>query len=133
MMHFHHIGMAVEGIDGFRKNLEELFHSVKTGPVTFDPEQNAYICMAELPGGLNLELIQGEVVKNLVKKGIAYYHLCFTVSNLESALEEITAQNGILVRSPAPAVLFNGKRIAFVNTHLGLIELLEDKNENSAT
>ena len=73
MMRFHHIGVAVEEIDGFRKNLEELFRSVKTGPVTFDPEQNAYVCMAELPGGLNLELIQGKVVENFVKKGSSRY------------------------------------------------------------
>ena len=37
-------------------------------------------------------------------------------------------RGGVLVSEPKPAVLFGGRRVAFLYTRIGLIELLEEND-----
>lgn len=129
-MRFHHVGIATKGITELTNSLRSTFNITKESEIVFDAEQQAMLCILEIANSLKIELIQGKAVKHLAAKGITYYHLCFSVSDIESELKRLTANNAILVREPKPAVLFNGKRVAFLLTEIGLIELIEENDEN---
>lgn len=132
MMRFHHVGIATKEITELKKSLKSTFNITKESEIVFDAEQQAMLCMLEIGNGLNLELIQGKAMEHLVAKGVTYYHLCFSVSDIESELKRLTANTAILVREPKPAVLFNGKKVAFLLTEMGLIELIEENDEDCA-
>ena len=131
-MEFHHIGVACQDIQRYKEVLVKLFSISNESDIIQDSEQDAELCMVELNNGLKLELIQGKPVENLIKKGITYYHLCFSVDNIDEAIEHMSSRNSLIVKEPKPAILFSGKKVAFLHTPIGLIELLEKKNEDSA-
>ncbi|MBR3564866.1 MAG: VOC family protein [Paludibacteraceae bacterium] len=124
-MRVHHIGIACSDID---EAIEELskFHTILSRSETvFDPEQNASLCMVSTELGLDFEFISGEQVARLLKKGVSYYHLCYEVENLEAVIEKYIADGAMLISPAKPAVLFGGKRVAFLYVSYGLIELVE--------
>ena len=91
----------------------------------FDPLQEVELCLFEA-GNLKIELVSGEKVKNFLRRGTKIYHICFEVDNLERKIENLINKGCILVSSPKPAILFEGRRVAFLITPMGfLIELLE--------
>lgn len=124
-MAFHHIGIACRDIQGFKEILKKMFPRSQESDIVYDPEQDASVCMVALGNGLNLELIQGKTVENLVNKGITYYHLCFSVDNIDEAIEYMSSRGCMTVKESRPAVLFNGGKVGFLHTPLGLIELVE--------
>lgn len=132
-MKFHHIGIACRDIRKYREFLGQLFTVSRESEIVTDSEQDASVCMIELENGLKLELIQGAKVEQVIRKGVTFYHLCFSVSNIDATVQELAARNCLVVREPAPAVLFGGKRVAFLNTHIGLIEIMEECDEDSSS
>ena len=127
-MKFHHVGITVEDIDSGLQMWKEVFidvleqFSVKQ---CFDPLQEVELCLFEA-GNLKIELVSGEKVKNFLRRGTKIYHICFEVDNLERKIENLINKGCILVSSPKPAILFEGRRVAFLITPMGfLIELLE--------
>jgi methylmalonyl-CoA/ethylmalonyl-CoA epimerase len=125
-MKFHHIGIACKDIESVKNSLAQLFPLAILGDVTYDRVQDAKLCMIELEDGTKLELIQGKPVESLLKKNYTYYHLCFSVANLDETIRDFNSKGVLSVADPAPACLFGGSRIAFLYTPMGLVELLED-------
>ena len=123
-MKFHHIGCAVKNIVSDRDKISKLFNASAT-EIVFDPLQNAELCMLRLPDGSRIELISGEVVASFVQKRITYYHVCYSVSDIESAIDELKAKGSLLVSGPKPAILFDDKLVAFLMTPIGLLELVD--------
>ena len=75
---------------------------------------------------MTLELISGKSVEDFLKRGISLYHVCYTVPDIHQAIADFV-KDGVTVISPAKeAVLFAGKKVAFVYTPVGIIELLEE-------
>lgn len=126
-MKFHHVGIACRDIDEEIANLRKIHAVIESTPVVFDQEQNASLVMLTLPDGTNLELIAGKQVENLVKKNIAYYHICFEVDNIDLEIERLLQEGAFLISPPKPAVLFNHRKVAFLKVSYGLIELLSGK------
>ena len=122
-MKFHHIGIATNDIEKSLNFLKNQFKIVSISKKIFDEKQNAYLMLVKTED-MTYELVSGEMVKNLIKKNITYYHICYEVKNLEKAIKQI---DGILVSPPKEAILFNNRKVAFLITPLGLIELLEEK------
>lgn len=125
-MKLHHIGIATEDIAVTTAYLEKITEIESKSEVVFDPEQNAMLCMLHISNGTDIELIQGEVVKKLIKKGQYIYHLCYETDHLEAQIQTLTDRGGIVISSPKKAVLFGDKRVAFVMTEIGLVELVEE-------
>jgi methylmalonyl-CoA/ethylmalonyl-CoA epimerase len=124
-MKLHHLGVACQDIS---RSLEELRASglggeVVAGPLA-DPLQDASLCLVR-SHGTDVELVSGPAVAGLLKKGMALYHVCWEVEDLDASLASLEAQGGMKVSEPKPAVLFGGRRVAFVRTPMGLVELLE--------
>lgn len=125
-MRFHHAGIACSDMDAAIRDAEALYGVKRRSDVIFDPEQNAHLCLIETATGMALELIAGQQVSGFVKRGITCYHHCHEVSDLEQEIARLSAAGATLVSSPRPAILFGGRRVAFLMTRLGMIELLEE-------
>lgn len=124
---FHHIGIACADIDAATRFVQQAFHIVSDSGTIFDPEQRANVRLFNegQPGAV--ELVSGPVVASFVRRRISYYHVCYTTEDLEATLAESKRVGAMVLSPPKPAVLFGGRRVAFVHTPFGLVEFLEDR------
>lgn len=125
---FLHLGIACGDIAPRKDFIKSAMDVVSESETIFDENQNASVCVLTLQGGVQLELISGPMVANLVKKGITYYHTCYGVPDIEKAISFLKRKHEAAVVSEIkPGKLFNGRRAVFLYTPIGIIELLEDK------
>jgi methylmalonyl-CoA/ethylmalonyl-CoA epimerase len=120
----HHVGIACRDI---RKTLEFLTRTHRlqgTPQIIYDPSQDAEVCLVTTADGARTELVSGRVVENLIKKGMSYYHVCYEVEDMDAAIAWLKEQHCLLVSPPIPAVLFDDRKVAFLYSPIGLIELL---------
>ena len=128
MLEFHHIGIACEDIEKQKNFIKNFFNVKYESETVFDKNQNASLALLTLEDGLNIELISGDAVKNILKKGVKYYHICYAVSDINEYINKFKKQKDVIVISdPKPAILFDNSLVAFLYTPMGVIELLEKK------
>jgi methylmalonyl-CoA/ethylmalonyl-CoA epimerase len=128
---FHHLGLAARRQDSARRFAEALGYEV--GPSVVDPIQNVELTMCRHARMPALEIVTptktpGPLGQLLKASTELVYHLCYEVPRLDSALEAIRGTVGTprCVSEPKPAVLFDGRRVAFyLMSGCGLVELLE--------
>ncbi len=77
-----------------------------------------------LRDGTKFELVSGEIVANLVKKSMSYYHVCYEVDDIDSAIAQMEKNSCRIVSGPIEAALFDQRRVAFLYSPIGLVELL---------
>lgn len=130
-----HVGVAVPSLGPTTELLSTLFgYKVTSGPFD-DPIQKVTVNFLNKSGEdvAEIELITplGEdspIRSMLAKDGGGAYHLCFETSDLEGALSHARECGCIIVSAPAPAVAFQGRRIAWIFTRSRqLFELVEAK------
>jgi methylmalonyl-CoA/ethylmalonyl-CoA epimerase len=126
-MKFHHVGVACRNIDEEIANISKIHQIIKKSPVVFDKEQNAELVLLTLSDGTNIELISGKPVETLLKKDITYYHLCYEVDNIDLEIARLVNEHAFLISPPKPAILFDNRKVAFLNVSYGMIELLNSK------
>ena len=124
-LEFHHVGLACDDIAQVLAFLQNNGMLNCHGTVQHDSLQEADLCWAELNGGPAIELISGPIVAGLVKKGIFLYHSCWQTDDLDACIADLQSQGALLISAAKPAVLFDGRRVAFMSTAAGLFELLE--------
>lgn len=122
----HHIGIVCKDIPKAVNEYKKLYNTKEVSEIIHDKLQNADLCMLKTTTGLDVEFISGERVANLLKAKISYYHLCYSVANMEKAIAHFENNGSLIVSEPKPAILFGGKRVAFLMTRIGLIELVEE-------
>ncbi|KMQ66279.1 lactoylglutathione lyase [Chryseobacterium angstadtii] len=123
-MKFHHVGVACKDIQAELQSIRQLHKIIEETPVVFDPNQQAELCMITVEDGLNIELVSGKPVENLLKKRISYYHICYEVENIDETIENLTEKGGLLISPPKEAILFNNRKVAFLMLSYGIVELL---------
>lgn len=126
-MKLHHVGVACVDIKEKLNELKLTQMVLSATPITHDPNQSADLCMLEMVGGYNLELVSGKPVENIIKKNITYYHLCYLVEDINDSITALTSHGFILVSPPKEAILFDGRLVAFLYGPFGLIEILNEK------
>lgn len=126
-MKFHHLGIATDNIPAMQNKLKKLFNIKATSEIIFDPEQNASLCMITTNEGFNIELISGEIVANILKKRQYLYHTCYSTLAIDETITTLVNEGALLVSEPKPAILFDNRKVAFLMTDLGLIELVEEE------
>ena len=126
-MKFHHIGIACNNIEIEIENIKRIHNVNKISEIVYDNEQDASLCIIEIENGISIELISGNIVKNYIKKHITYYHVCYEIYDINIEIERLTSLGAILISKVKPAILFNGRKVAFLQLSYGLIELLETK------
>ena len=124
-MKIHHIGIACQDIQEAISELERFHTIIQRSEIVYDENQHASLCMVNTDTGMDIEFIAGEQVARMVKKGISYYHLCYEVDDLDTTIDEYLSRGAMMISEPKPAVLFGGKRVAFLHLPYGLVEFVE--------
>jgi len=125
-MKFHHIGIATRNIGKTLDWVSEHFQILTVSDKVYDENQGAYLQMVETID-VKIELVSGNIVEKFIQKNITYYHVCYEVKNLEESLKIF--KNSIVISKPSPAILFDYRRVVFLLTPIGIVELLEMKKD----
>ena len=126
-LRFHHVGIACTDIERVAHFVGLVFDIASDTGTVYDANQGSNVRLLRDTSGMQLELISGKPVEKIVKKGGTYYHICFETPDMESAIAHFKKQGSLLVSPPTKAVLFDHRRVSFLYTVLGLVELLEAK------
>jgi len=129
----HHIGYVVASIPDAIEQWGRSLGATRISEVFEDPIQQVHVAFLDLPGGpgaAQVELVTGlgpkSPVARLQAQGGGLHHLCFLVDDLEAHIAAMKREKALLIRSPVPAVAFEGRRIAWMMTRERLlVEYLE--------
>lgn len=124
-MKFHHIGIATENIESLIEYLKQILNIKDISETVYDKNQDANLCMLTLEDGTKLELVSGKVVEKIVKKRQFLYHTCYETDDINKEIEKLQKLDSFLVSEPKEAILFQNKKVAFLMTNIGLVELVE--------
>ena len=128
-----HVGVAVPSLGPAAEALTDLFgYKVVSGPYDDPIQKVTVLFLAKTARDVaEIELIaplgaDSPIQSMLAKSGGGAYHLCFETSELEGALNHARKNGCIVVAAPAPAVAFQGRRIAWIYSRSRqLFELVE--------
>lgn len=126
---FHHIGIAAFSIENTAQYYIEAGYS-KTKTV-IDSIQNVQICFLSKENMPLIELLapvdeKSPVNKTIEKVGVAPYHICYEVNDIENAVAELKKKKFLPIIKVVNACAMDNKRICFLyNKNVGLIELVE--------
>ena len=129
----HHLGFVVSSISTAAEDFAVSISARWDGEIIFDPIQRVRVAFFYPADTRNpvFELVEpaseGSPVSNfLKKKGGGLHHVCYEIDDLESGLREARGAGLVVMAEPAPAVAFDGRRIAWVCSKKRLlVELLE--------
>jgi natural product biosynthesis luciferase-like monooxygenase protein/amino acid adenylation domain-containing protein/FkbH-like protein len=122
---FHHVGIACDDIETSAKLVKSLFDVSKMSGLVWDSNQKANLCILETNHGVQVELVQGPQVDSLRQRNKAFYHVCYATPDIHLALSYFKSIGATIMSEPTSAILFDNQLVAFVETHIGVIELLE--------
>ncbi len=120
----HHVGYVVASMSGGIRRFCDSGGTLVVGP-TDDPLLGVSCALIRLPEGVDVELVaplpgvESPITARL-NRGGGLDHLCFWVSDLESALAQELAADAVLLVPPTYAVTFDSE-IAFVHRRSGLV------------
>mgnify|MGYP001220834061 CR=1 FL=1 len=123
-MNLNHLGIATKNLQNankFIRNTHNVINSI--GPI-WDQNLNANLQLLEIENSISIELVEGAIVSSLLKKGINLYHFCYEVDDIKSTISKYINNGGLLLLEPTPAILFQDRLVCFINTPVGIIELL---------
>ena len=131
MLAFHHVGLLVESIDEALIHYIALFGSKNMSAIFTIESQKVKVCFVKNAENSFIELVQPlneeSIVYKLLKKKITYYHLAYTVKDIEATvlfLEELNYKPLEYFKSEA----FNNRRCIFLfSPDTSLIELIEEE------
>ena len=128
----HHLGFAVSSISAAAEGFAASISARWDGEVIHDPIQGVRVAFFHPADPRNpvFELVEpasdASPVSSFLKKGGGLHHVCYEIDDLESGLREARGVGLVIVADPAPAVAFDGRRIAWVCSKKRLlVELLE--------
>jgi methylmalonyl-CoA/ethylmalonyl-CoA epimerase len=128
----HHLGFVVKSISDVAEEFALSISARWDGEITDDPIQRVRVSFFGPVDPRNpvFELVEpaseDSPVSNFLKKGGGLHHVCYEIDDLESGLSEARSAGLVTVATPAPAVAFGGRRIAWVcSKRRLLVELLE--------
>jgi methylmalonyl-CoA/ethylmalonyl-CoA epimerase len=131
----HHLGFVVSSISAVAEDFAVSISARWDAEIIFDPIQRVRVAFFHPADTRNpvFELVEpaseGSPVSNfLKKKGGGLHHVCYEIDDLESALREARGAGLVIVADPAPAVAFDGRRIAWVSSKRRLLAELLERN-----
>ena len=122
-----HLGIATKNIkraEEFIKNTHDVINSI--GPI-WDKNLNANLKLFKTYNGVSIELVEGPIVNSFVKKGINLYHFCYEVDDINEKIDQFRKNGGFIILKPTPALLFQNRLVSFINSPIGIVELLSKK------
>ena len=127
-MKLHHLGYACQNIVRAIKQLQNTFNVLEISETVYDPLQKASVCMLTLEDHSRIELISGECVKNILNGSpLQFYHVCYEVDSIGLAIAQFVQNQSFIISDKKPAKLFDNRYATFLQTPLGIIELIESQ------
>lgn len=123
-MKFHHLGVVAQDLGRTLSFIKDNFEVIEVSEIVHDQNQTATLQLVKTQD-LTIELISGKIVEKLSRKNITYYHLCYSVKDIEAAIKNF--KEALLISPPKEAKLYGNNKVAFLMTPIGIIELLEEK------
>jgi methylmalonyl-CoA/ethylmalonyl-CoA epimerase len=128
----HHLGFVVRSIASVAEEYAASIAARWDGEIIHDPIQHVRVAFFSPVDSRNpvYELVEpasdDSPITDFLKKRGGLHHVCYEVNDLDAALESARLTGWAIASSPAPAVAFNNRRIAWIvsRTRL-LVELLE--------
>jgi methylmalonyl-CoA/ethylmalonyl-CoA epimerase len=129
-MRLHHVGIVVRDLAAYGVTCEAFLGMHAATPVFHDPIQKVRVQFWSDASGQMLELVEPAAadspVHEALRKGGGLNHLCFEVDDLEAEISAALGRGALPVTEMAPAVAFDGRRIAFLFLpDLNLVEFVE--------
>jgi methylmalonyl-CoA/ethylmalonyl-CoA epimerase len=128
----HHLGCVVPSISAAADSFAASISANWDGRIIYDPLQRVRVAFFKPVDPRNpvYELVEpaghDSPVKNFLKKGGGFHHVCYEIDDLESGLIAAPQACFGVVSPPKPAVAFGGRRIAWICSRSRLlVELLE--------
>ena len=117
---FEHIGIALKQIKDVSKNIDKIQDKI----------QNVNLGFIDC-NGLTVELVEpidvNSPINSFIEKNQTYYHICFSVPDLDESIASAKKYNFVKISKPVPAIAFDNRRIVWLyNIKFGLVELLEN-------
>lgn len=122
-MKMHHVGIVVENIEKAAKQLDFLG---TVSEIYSDPIQKVKVAFiahldTNIPSIELIELIdEDSPVTNLLNRGVSIYHLCYSVKDLDEAINLIREKGVLTVGRPHAAVAFQNRRSLSLPKEIGL-------------
>lgn len=125
---FHHIGMACASISKEAPELTKL--GFVSESVVYHDEIQKVRLQFYAGNGPRIELIESAApdspVSNLVRRGVKFYHMAFTVPDIDRELERAQLDGWKMLSPPSPAVAFGMRPVAFLASGQGnVVELVQ--------
>ena len=124
---FNHIGIACENISEVIVFLESTFNIVSKSKIIYHENHGVDACLLTNDDGTNIELVSGKNIESFVKKKQFLYHSCWEVNNIDTAIKIFCDNDAVLISEPKESLLFNNRKVAFLYTSVGILELLESE------
>ena len=128
----HHLGFVVKSISAAADEFALSISAQWDGEIIHDPIQQVRVSFFNPVDARNpvFELVEpasetSPVNDFLVKRRGGLHHVCYEIDDLDAALENARREGWAIASFPAPAVAFQGRRIAWIFSKKRLlIELL---------
>jgi methylmalonyl-CoA/ethylmalonyl-CoA epimerase len=130
-LRLHHVGVVAAEIETARAFYVDVLQYQERTPVIHDPVQTAFVQFLMIPGAdhyLELVMPDSETSKlqEAVRKGKTLNHLCYSCENIAAMVSLMKESGCFVIRTPVPAVAFDGRLIAWLMAPGGLlIEVVE--------
>ena len=128
-LRLHHLGFACESIDSSVREVQRQYVVTGMSKHVRDHSQNAAVCIVDVENSVPFEFVSGPAVANFLRQGQSLYHVCFECDDLDAAIFEYVEAGAVVVSPPKSATLFDSRRVCFLETQLGLVELLERSHQ----
>ena len=126
-LRFHHIGVACEDIENTLKFIDNTFNIIHKTEIIQHDNHGVKACLVTNNDGTNIELVSGVTVERFVKKKQFLYHNCWEVENINTSINKFVENGAMLISEPKSSELFDNRRVAFLLTDIGILELLEKR------
>ena len=126
-LRFHHIGVACEDIENTLKFIDNTFNIIHKTEIIQHDNHGVKACLVTNNDGTNIELVSGVTVERFVKKKQFLYHNCWEVGNINTSINKFVENGAMLISEPKSSELFDNRRVAFLLTDIGILELLEKR------
>lgn len=126
---FHHIGVACKDIKEATISLKKIFNLINiSDTVLLENQEGVKVCIVTTDDGTKIELVSGKGVEKFIKRRQYLYHNCWETSNIHTAITHFVDNGSMLFSKPKPSKLFNNRKVAFLMSNIGIVELLESKD-----
>jgi methylmalonyl-CoA/ethylmalonyl-CoA epimerase len=130
-MKIHHIGIAVPSIAEDGAAYCRALGLPLYGEIVADETQRVRVAFVRVDGAVHVEFIEplgpDSPIHGVLKQGGGVYHICYSVPDIEAAIQQVRAARGLVVSGPVPAAAFDGRRIAFCYVGHSLLEFVEEE------